>query len=254
MERFKIYDDTQLRYIQVPKVFLYEEYYRDKLSSDAKLLYGLLLDRMKLSIRNNWVNENNEVYLIMTREEVQEILGLSQPTVTKAFNVLKKMNLIEEERKGIHNPNHIYVGKPTQIQTQKFFGSETKESLPHEPKDFLPTETDITDTEKNRIDSLNQLNKIDIDPDIAVKLVKAYPKRKIKKAVELSEKYAKTNPAGWVIRALEGDYDVINEPDPYPKTKPSKEEQLSEGEKEERLKNYMMAIKEVKESIRSKEV
>ena len=85
--------------------------YRDKLNSDSKILYGFLLNRLTLSAKNNWIDENGNVFLIFTRKEVQERLDLSDKTVTKAFKQLKVCKLIHEKRQGANKPNLIYDGK-----------------------------------------------------------------------------------------------------------------------------------------------
>lgn len=85
--------------------------YRDKLNSDSKILYGFLLNRLTLLAKNNWIDENGNVFLIFTRKEVQERLDLSDKTVTKAFKQLKDCKLIHEKRQGANKPNLIYVGK-----------------------------------------------------------------------------------------------------------------------------------------------
>lgn len=87
--------------------------YRDKLNSDSKILYGFLLNRLTLSAKNNWIDENGNVFLIFifTRKEVQKILNLSDKTATKAFKQLNECKLIHEKKQGANKPNLIYVGK-----------------------------------------------------------------------------------------------------------------------------------------------
>lgn len=85
--------------------------YKDNLNSDSKILYGFLLNRLTLSAKNNWIDEDGNVFLIFTRKEVQERLDLSDKTVTKAFKQLKDCKLIHEKRQGANKPNLIYVGK-----------------------------------------------------------------------------------------------------------------------------------------------
>lgn len=75
------------------------------------MLYGFLLDRLSLSIKNNWHDENGNVYLIFTRKEVQDKLNLSDKTVTKAFKQLSDVNLIYEKKQGFSKPKLIYVAK-----------------------------------------------------------------------------------------------------------------------------------------------
>ena len=97
---YKSNETYENKYFQIPQELFINKLYRDKLNSDSKLLYGFLLDRLTLSVKNHWYDENNNVYLIFTRKEVEEKLNLSDKTVTKAFNQLKEVNLIYEKRQG----------------------------------------------------------------------------------------------------------------------------------------------------------
>ena len=72
-------------YYQIPMELFFNKNYKDKLNPDSKILYGFLLNRLTLSIKNNWLDEEGNVFLIFTRKEVQELLNLSDKTATKAF-------------------------------------------------------------------------------------------------------------------------------------------------------------------------
>lgn len=98
-------------YYQIPQELFVNGLYKEKLNSDSKILYAFLLDRLSLSQKNHWFDEFGRVYLIFTREEVQDKLCLSEKTVTKAFKQLSEVNLIAEKRQGLGKPNLIYVGK-----------------------------------------------------------------------------------------------------------------------------------------------
>lgn len=98
-------------YYQIPQELFVNSLYKEKLNSDSKILYAFLLDRLSLSQKNHWFDEFGRVYLIFTREEVQDKLCLSEKTVTKAFKQLVDTNLIAEKRQGLGKPNLIYVGK-----------------------------------------------------------------------------------------------------------------------------------------------
>lgn len=98
-------------YYQIPQELFVNSLYKEKLNSDSKILYAFLLDRLSLSQKNHWFDEYGRVYLIFTREEVQNKLCLSEKTVTKAFKQLLEVNLISEKRQGLGKPNLIYVGK-----------------------------------------------------------------------------------------------------------------------------------------------
>lgn len=57
-----------IEYYQIPQELFINPIYKDKLNLDSKLLYGFLLDRLYLSLKNNLCDENNNVYLIFTRK------------------------------------------------------------------------------------------------------------------------------------------------------------------------------------------
>lgn len=109
MRRYKVNESRAHKYIQIPKELFISERY-EKLSNDAKILYGQLLDRMELSKKNKWINEDQDIYLIFTREEAMNLLGISNKTSTKIFKELKDAGLIEELRQGLNKPNLIYIG------------------------------------------------------------------------------------------------------------------------------------------------
>ena len=113
-------------YYQIPQELFVNSLYKEKLNSDSKILYAFLLDRLSLSQKNHWFDEYGRVYLIFTREEVQDKLCLSEKTVTKAFKQLLEVNLITEKRQGLGKPNLIYVGK---IQHEEIISDIDQESL-----------------------------------------------------------------------------------------------------------------------------
>lgn len=111
IEYYKNNEVLENKYYQIPQELFVSRLYKDKLNSDSKILYAFLLDRLSLSIKNHWIDENKRIYLIFTREEVQDKLNLSDKTVTKAFKQLGEVKLVEEKRQGLGKPNLIYVGK-----------------------------------------------------------------------------------------------------------------------------------------------
>ena len=72
----------QFSFYRVPRLLIKDERYRG-LSSDAKLLYGLMLDRMSLSMKNGWMDDMNRAYIIYTIDNIMEDLGCSKPTCIK---------------------------------------------------------------------------------------------------------------------------------------------------------------------------
>ena len=96
-------------FYRVPKVLFTEDSFWN-VSTDAKLLYGILLDRMNLSARNGWLDEEGRVYIIFTIEEIKSSLGCAEKKAVKLLDELeKKCGLIERKRQGLGKPNLIYV-------------------------------------------------------------------------------------------------------------------------------------------------
>ena len=101
----------QYTFYRIPKVLFTAECFKS-LSCEAKVLYGLLLDRMSLSIKNRWFDEEDRVYIIFTVEDVMELLNCSRQKAIKNLAELdseKGIGLIEKKRLGLGRPNVIYV-------------------------------------------------------------------------------------------------------------------------------------------------
>ena len=101
----------QYTFYRIPKVLFTAECFRT-LSCEAKVLYGLLLDRMSLSIKNRWFDEEDRVYIIFTVEDVMELLNCSRQKAIKnlaELDMKKGIGLIEKKRLGLGKPNVIYV-------------------------------------------------------------------------------------------------------------------------------------------------
>jgi predicted transcriptional regulator len=111
MELYKLEEINQHKYYKVPKDLFEIPCYRYALTSDAKLVYAALLDRMELSRKNKWVNDQGEIYLLYAKENLAEILGVAERTVYNAFKLLEACSLIKQERQGLNKPNKIYIGK-----------------------------------------------------------------------------------------------------------------------------------------------
>ena len=80
-------DGDRFSYYMLPKIIVNDERFKN-LSSDAKILYSCLLERISLSFRNKWLDEGNRVYIIFTVEEIMEILGRSNKTAARILNEL----------------------------------------------------------------------------------------------------------------------------------------------------------------------
>ena len=99
-----------MSFLQIPNALFINKKYR-KMSIESKLAYGLLLRRMQLSNMNGWVNDDNEVYVIYTREQMAAELCVGYKKSVSAFRELAEYGLISESRRGRGLANHIYISK-----------------------------------------------------------------------------------------------------------------------------------------------
>lgn len=102
----------QFTFVRVPKVLFTDKEHFGGLSNEAKLLYGLLLERMSLSRKNNWIDKHNRVYIIFPVEEIEESFDVGHE---KALNLLKELDdqsgiwLVKKKRRGLGLPSILYV-------------------------------------------------------------------------------------------------------------------------------------------------
>ena len=99
----------QFSFYRVPKVLFTREQFK-QLSAEAKILYGIMLDKLDLSVKNKWVDEKGRVYIIYTIEQIMEDMNCADQKATKLLDELeKKCGLIERKRQGLGKPNLIFV-------------------------------------------------------------------------------------------------------------------------------------------------
>lgn len=101
----------QFSFYRVPRLLIKDNRFKG-LSSDAKLLYGLMLDRMSLSMKNGWLDDENRAYIIYTIDNIMEDLGCGKDKAIKVLAELdtnKGIGLVERIRRGLGKPDIIYV-------------------------------------------------------------------------------------------------------------------------------------------------
>lgn len=101
----------QFSFYRVPRLLIKDNRFKG-LSSDAKLLYGLMLDRMSLSMKNGWLDDKNRAYIIYTIDNIMEDLGCGKDKAIKVLAELdtnKGIGLVERIRRGLGKPDIIYV-------------------------------------------------------------------------------------------------------------------------------------------------
>lgn len=176
MPNFEKYNLSQVkteRFYQLPK-YLFEDAYFKKMSAEAKIMYALLKDRFELSIQNEWVDKNNNIYFIFSNKHLCEYLGYAEQKIIKLKKELISFNLLTQERVGLNKPNRLYLLKPnydikashskelpnSQFQNNEFGSSRTVNlsglELPNsQSNDTENNDTDYIKTESNDTNDLN---------------------------------------------------------------------------------------------------
>ena len=95
-------------FIRIPKLLLTGEMFKD-ISFGAKILYGILLDRMSLSIKNRWIDSENRVFIIYKLSDIEEELAITEKMAIKYMRELEQGGLIEKKRRGLGLPSLLYV-------------------------------------------------------------------------------------------------------------------------------------------------
>lgn len=175
----------QFSFYRVPRLLIKDERFKG-LSSDAKLLYGLMLDRMSLSMKNGWLDDENRAYIIYTVDAIMEDLGCAKATCVKIMKELDTENgigLIEKKRRGLGKPDIIYVknfstitdantdentdnsDKTTEVQklNLKKSNMHTSRSSEIEPQEVQDLNTNYTNINYTNINYMNQSNLSNVD-------------------------------------------------------------------------------------------
>ena len=117
-KRIKQGSAMQLLFFMLPKIFFLEGGRYMPMMMQAKVLYSIVLERSRLSVKNNWVNADGEVYFVYPVDKLCAMTGLSKPTVIKAKKELIKYGLLEEVRTG--RANRMYLIEPQADQSDFF--------------------------------------------------------------------------------------------------------------------------------------
>lgn len=110
MDRSYYYSHEAEKYsfIRIPKVMVTENLF-SSLSLQSKILYGLLLDRIGVARKNDWIDEDKRVYVIYPIAEIQEDMKISKKKAIDSLSELENIGLIEKKQRGLGQPNILYV-------------------------------------------------------------------------------------------------------------------------------------------------
>lgn len=149
----------QFSFYRIPKV-LFEAESVKNISTDAKLLYGLMLDRMQLSAKNKWYDENGRIYIYYTLKQIMKSLGCAKQKAVKLLDELERdAELIERERIGLNKPNRIFVKNFLSVYTRKY-ENQTSGSMkikPQEVRKSYPSNTNNINTDFSDIEYIESI-------------------------------------------------------------------------------------------------
>ena len=137
-------------FYRIPKALFQEQRFQS-LSTDAKTLYGILLDRMSLSVKNGWLDKQNRVFIIFTIEDVKRALCCADNKATKLLRELEEFGLIERKRRGQGKPSLVYVKNFSADSSKARFQNREK----HESGGFESTSQDPAKPRCNKTDKNN---------------------------------------------------------------------------------------------------
>lgn len=148
----------QYAFYRTPKVFYTDERFRG-LSTDAKTVYGILLDRVSLSAKNGWADEEGRVYVYMTVSSIEEAMGCAHQKACGLLSELEEFGLIERKKQGLGKPDRIYVKNFIQVWNSNLrkyenHTSEGMEIIPQEVWKSASNNTDKNNTEDSNTHSI----------------------------------------------------------------------------------------------------
>ena len=180
MENFQFYKSKEIyreKYYQMPKVFFTNEGYKS-LSNDAKIAYMLLKDRFDNSVKNNWVDSEDNVYFIYTVAELMTLLNCREGKVSKIKKELEAVNLLKQKKGRVKKingkiettPNLLYLGKPNVTSEDVFKINEEQNNVNPVIAKIANTEK-VNDINENpviaKIANTEKVNDINENPVIA---------------------------------------------------------------------------------------
>lgn len=134
----------QYSFYRTPKLLFYDTLFAD-VSLEAKVLYGMMIDRMSLSIQNHWADERGRIYIYFTMEDACKLLNVGRTKMVRIMAELddqKGIGLIERRKQGQGKPTIIYVKNFTSVTQTSPKSPKQKHSFIKEselPEDHFQT-------------------------------------------------------------------------------------------------------------------
>ena len=145
-------------FYRIPKMLFTEEIF-EALSTDAKVLYGLLLDRISLSRDNGWMDDAGRVYVYYTIKSVKRSMRCANTKACGLLRELDEFGLIERKKQGLGKPTIIYVKDFTRFRKAELLDSDKQNSVILHTGTLDDRKSERNKTEKNNTES-NKTNPI----------------------------------------------------------------------------------------------
>ena len=151
------------QFYKFPKSFIYNEKYA-KLPSTAMIVYAVLRDRLALSLKNGYWDEDGRAFVYFSQENLAELFHMTRQSIANAIKALQEVDLVETKRQGFNKPNKIYIAMPEpftpkcEVEADGILHPDVKKTLhPYAKKilhpdanNFYTSKTDISKTEINK--------------------------------------------------------------------------------------------------------
>ena len=163
-------ESEQFIFYRIPKLLFTDERFSE-LSIEAKVLYGVMLDRMGLSAKNKWFDEQKRVYIVFTIEKMMSLLHCREQKANKLLKDLEEIGLIERKRNGLGKPNFIYVKNFLGFSKKNDDGTKKLQDEEQDSKEIQPeteyfseqkqqNEQDLQQSQKQKCEKDNSRNAI----------------------------------------------------------------------------------------------
>lgn len=159
-KRYSLEEFKAFNFYQMPR-FLFQDIYKEKLNSNCRIVYMMLLNHFQLSAKNGWIDKDGFIYLHFTEKELAEETGVSARTVQNCMNALSEVGLVESVNRGAMKANDIYLLKPdttsaTLIDKGQKTDSTTADKTATDTQNFQSDQQNLPiDTQKFPADTQN---------------------------------------------------------------------------------------------------
>ena len=190
MARYKLGDIDNEKFYTIPKSLFTNPTIKN-IGVSSKIIYAILKDRMELSAKNGWSEDNGDIFFLFGQEELAEMACLSPRTVATCLNELKEVGLIDIKRQGLNKANKLYLNKlpSLQIKTCKNCKSGDENIASQEMQNLQANDTERSNTKKSKTENSKSNSEsfpfdLVADNEIRELLMELREVRKIKKAAQ----------------------------------------------------------------------